>query len=308
MRRSAYPEARQHLTSGLDLVPQLPEAHDRAQHELDLHIALGQALLATKGQAAPEVEHTYNRARALCQQVGEASQHFRVLYGLANFHIVRAEFQPARELSEELLTLARHHQDPMYLLGAHFMLGTIFQHLGAYPAARAHLAQSLALYDSQQHHAYTRLFEWDLGVFCQAFAPHTLWHLGYPDQALAMSHEGVTLAQRLAHPLSRAMALAYAAMLHQFRREPRAVQVQAEAAIALCTEQQFAYYLAWGMTMLGWARVAQGENVEGLAADAPRPRGLARYGGGFAATVLSSTAGRGVWTNGPGGGRPDVAG
>ena len=229
-----------------------------------MQIALGHVLLATKGQAAPEVGHTYNRALALCQHVGEASQHFRVLYGLCHFHIVRAEFQSARALSEELLTLAQHIQDPTYLLGAHFMLGTIWQHLGAYPAARTHLAQSLTLYDPQQHYAHTVLFEWDLGVFCRAFAPHTLWHLGYPDQALAMSHEGLTQAQGLSHPLSLAMALDYAAMFQQFRREPRAVYELAGAAIVLCTEQGFAYYRAWGMTMQGWAQVAQGQDVEGL--------------------------------------------
>ena len=54
-------------------------------------------------------------------------------------------------------------------------------------------------------------------------------------------------------------------MLHQFRREPRAVDEQAAAAIALCTEQRFAYYLAWGTTMQGWAQVAQGQDREGLA-------------------------------------------
>ena len=31
MRRSAYPEAHQHLTSGLEVIPRLPEAHDRTQ-------------------------------------------------------------------------------------------------------------------------------------------------------------------------------------------------------------------------------------------------------------------------------------
>src|SRR6266571_4944355 len=54
-------------------------------------------------------------------------------------------------------------------------------------------------------------------------------------------------------------------MFHQFRREPRAVHEQAEAAIALCTEQRFAYYLAWGTTMQGWARVAQDQEEDGLA-------------------------------------------
>src|SRR4029453_5074001 len=67
------------------------------------------------------------------------------------------------------------------------------------------------------------------------------------------------------HPFSLAIALAYAAILHQFRREPRAVHEQAEAAIALCTEQGVADYLAWGTTMQGWAQVAQGQDEEGLA-------------------------------------------
>jgi predicted ATPase len=53
-------------------------------------------------------------------------------------------------------------------------------------------------------------------------------------------------------------------MLQQFRREPQAVYEQAETAIALCTEQGFAYYLAWGTTMQGWARVAQGQDEAGL--------------------------------------------
>ena len=38
--------------------------------------------MATKGHAAPEVEQTYARARALCAQVGETPQLFPTLWGL----------------------------------------------------------------------------------------------------------------------------------------------------------------------------------------------------------------------------------
>ena len=34
----------------------------------------------------------------------------------------------------------------------------------------------------------------------------TLWHLGYPDQALKRSNEAVALAQGLSHPPSLALA------------------------------------------------------------------------------------------------------
>jgi predicted ATPase len=243
----------------------LPDTPERAQRELDLQIALGQAFTATKGQAAPEVGHTYRRARELCQQGGETPQRFRVLWGLWYFHVVRAELQTARELGEELLTLAQHLQDPMSLLGAHFALGGALLCLGEFPLSRQQWDQHLALYNPLQHPAHVVLFGWDLGVFGRSWASHALWALGYPDQALAMSREALTLAQELSHPFSRAVALDYAAMLHQFRREPHAVHERAEAAIALCTEQGFAYYLAWGTTMQGWALVAQGQGEADMA-------------------------------------------
>jgi class 3 adenylate cyclase len=81
LQRSANPEAIQHLTTGLRLLATLPETPARAQQELNLQIALGPALSATKGFAAPEVEQTYARARALCAQVGETPQLFPTLRG-----------------------------------------------------------------------------------------------------------------------------------------------------------------------------------------------------------------------------------
>ena len=72
--RSAYLEAISHLTTGIELLKTLPETPERTQQALTLHIALGAALLMTKGHAAPEVEHAYTQARALCQQVGETPE------------------------------------------------------------------------------------------------------------------------------------------------------------------------------------------------------------------------------------------
>jgi predicted ATPase len=65
--------------------------------------------------------------------------------------------------------------------------------------------------------------------------------------------QALELAQGLSHPFSLALAHCYAAMLHQFRREPRLVQQQAEAAMTLCTEHGFTYYLAWATLLRGWA-------------------------------------------------------
>ena len=79
LQRSANLEAVQHLSMALSRLATLPETAARVQQELDLQIALGPALMAARGWAAPEVEQTYGRARVLCTQLGETSQLFPTL-------------------------------------------------------------------------------------------------------------------------------------------------------------------------------------------------------------------------------------
>jgi class 3 adenylate cyclase/predicted ATPase len=267
IQHSAYVEAIGHLTKGLEVLKVLPDGPERSQQELGFMTILGLALVATKGQANEEVERTYARAREICRQMGETQQLFLVLWGLLSFYVVRAELQAAWEVGEQLLTLAQRQHDNAYLMVAHWALGQTLLFRGELAPARAHLEQGINRYDPQQYHSLAFLsgFPGDPGVFCLCFAAHTLWHLGYPDQALKRIHEALTLAQELGHPFSHALALDYAAMLHQFRREGHMVQESAAAAMTLCREQGFAYYLAWGTIMQGWALVVQGQSDEGMA-------------------------------------------
>ena len=80
--RSAHLEAISHFTTGIELLKILPETSERVQQALLLYIALGAALQMTKGRGAPEVEHAYAQAYALCPQVGETPELIMVLFGL----------------------------------------------------------------------------------------------------------------------------------------------------------------------------------------------------------------------------------
>src|SRR5262245_1927397 len=123
IERSANLEAISHLTKGLELLNTLPDTLEHRQQELDMQTTLGGALSDTKGLAAPEVAAAYHRARELCQQVGEPSQLLPVLRGLVFLYVNRGEFQTARELGEQMLSLAQRVQDPVGLADAHIMLG-----------------------------------------------------------------------------------------------------------------------------------------------------------------------------------------
>jgi class 3 adenylate cyclase/predicted ATPase len=262
--RSAHLEAIAHLRQGLELLKTLPETSERPQREVDLLITLGASLRATQGTAAVEVGETYARARHLCHHLEKPHQLFPVLRGLSGYYNVCAEYQTAHALGEQLLTLAQQVQATGMLVEAHRALGVTWFMLGALASAHQHFAQGIVLYDPQQYRTSTFLYGQDAGVMCHSRAAWTLWHLGYPDQALAQSQGTMTLAQQVARPLSLSFVLGFAAVFHQLRREWQLVQERAEAVMSLATEQGFSYWIAFGSLLHGWALAHQGQAQEGI--------------------------------------------
>src|SRR5262249_14353445 len=157
-------EAVNHVTTGIELLNTLPETPERTERALALHIALGAALQVTKGYAAPEVEHAYSQAYALCQQIGETPQLVPVLFGLWRFYHTRLQLHTARDLGDTLLRLTQHVDDPALTLVTHFVMGCLWLALGALPAARRHLEEAVAHSTPDQHRALVFRLGQDLGV------------------------------------------------------------------------------------------------------------------------------------------------
>jgi class 3 adenylate cyclase/predicted ATPase len=262
--RSAHVEAIAHLGQGVTLLQTLPETRERVQQEVDMLIALGASLIATKGYAAPEVQHTYTRAQQLCQHLENPHQLFPVLRGLWIYYLGHVELQTAHALGEQLLTLAQHVQDAAMLVAAHRALGTTLFLRGAVASALPHFAEGMTLYDPKQHRASVFQHGEDSGVLCHTYAAWALWYLGSPDQALARSQHAVALAQQSVHSYSLGQALNAAAIVHQFRREVRATQERADAVVLLAQEQGFAFYMAFGAMLRGWTLAHQGQAQAGI--------------------------------------------
>jgi predicted ATPase len=169
-----------------------------------------------------------------------------------------------RELGEQLLSLAQRLQDPDLLLEAHHALWASLFFGSELAAARPHLDQGMRLYDPQRHRTHAVLYSGHApGVCCHMLAAPSLWLLGYPDQAVASIQAALVLAQQLAHPLSLALALYWAAVLHHLRREVLLTQARAEAAMTIATDQGFPQQLAQAMPLQGWALATNGHGEEG---------------------------------------------
>jgi TOMM system kinase/cyclase fusion protein len=265
VERSANVEAISHFTNGLELLKTLPEAPERIQQELTLHIAMGSPLLMLKGHTAPEVEQTYARAYELAQQLGETPQRFSVLVGLWRFYLSQARLRSARELAEQCFTLSQGLQDPALLQEAYLVLGSTLFYLGEPVSALTHLEQGIALYDRRQRRPLTFSAGIDPGVACLSWAAWTLWKLGYADRALTTGLQALTLAEELSHPYSLGFALFFTAVLHKRRRDIQLVRERADAAIALASKQGFVRWWAGAMIMRGWTLAEQGAREEGIA-------------------------------------------
>lgn len=88
-----------HLSQGLALLKTLPETRERLQREVDLQIALGASLIATRGHADPEVGQCYTHARDLCHSLDDPHRLFPVLRGLAMVHAVSCRWRMTWESS-----------------------------------------------------------------------------------------------------------------------------------------------------------------------------------------------------------------
>ena len=262
IERSANLEAVSHLTRGLAVLATLPETSERLHQEMDLHLTLGPALMATRGYGAPEVGHTYARAHALGQHGGDPQQQFQALWGLWRFHVVAQAVMQARPLADQLFALAQQAHDPACLLAAQNAVGITLFYLGEFTHALTSFEAAIALYDPEQHRVLAFRYGQDPGVICYAFAALTLWMLGYPDQSLQRSQAALAHAQ---DPFSRAYALFWTALPPQFCGRRQTVSAQAATAVALSTEQQFSLWKEGAMMLQGWAQAHQGHAEEGRA-------------------------------------------
>jgi predicted ATPase len=267
--RSASVEAIAHLSKGLELVGNLPDEPKRAEQEFALRLAIGGPLIATEGYAVAEVERTYSRAWALCDQLGQSAELFPVLRGLWNCYFVRGDLQQAHNLAERLAGLAEEQGEPLRRALARRALGTTLFVLGRFADSTAALNDGIAIDDAVEagddHRAHLLLYTERAGVVCRLYSAWVLWFLGFPDRALQRVESGLALGQRLAHANSLAFAQNFAAVLHSFRREFDAARRRAEATIDLASEHPLPQWLAEAIICRGFALVGLGQQIEGIA-------------------------------------------
>jgi class 3 adenylate cyclase len=268
-RRSANSEAVAHLRRGIAAVRGLPETVERNRLELALQLALGPALVSSRGFGDAEASTGYQRAAELARRLGDDRDRFAATWGL--WITIRAKsasdhMRLRLQYLGEMVEAAERTGDAELLLQAHHSSWSTRIWNGEFARASEHVRSGLALYDPERHRHHALMYGGhDPGVCGNGQGAVALWALGWPDRAVQSARESIVLGETLDHLPSLLHSLWFATSVYFLRRQAADVLACSARLLALGSEHGLKLYEAIGGVFHGWALIQQLDAQAGLA-------------------------------------------
>ena len=263
LARPAYQEAVGHLSHAIRLTEAQGEDRHWREKELELQVLMGQVLIANQGYAADLTSMTFDRALALCEEIGETPFRVPALFGYWSCQYIRSESTEdmARDFAE---AVAAHSESGPHVVSLRIS-ALVEIHRGNFIEGMALVDQALDAYDPAEHRHLAHQYAHDPRAAALNYKSWLKWWLGYPEQSDKAGEAGLAWAQELDHANTIGIALCWGRVL------PSVMQGRvAEAAnwaietIEISTELVMPLWRAWSRIYLGWAQAKQGHYEEGL--------------------------------------------
>jgi DNA-binding winged helix-turn-helix (wHTH) protein/tetratricopeptide (TPR) repeat protein len=236
-RRADHTEAVSQFQRGLALLREMPPSLDRDGLELSLQRGLAGALTVGRGYADVGLARVHARVRELAERTGDPRQSAAAILALAIFHLGRAEYQRAIELSLDVERLSPSEADAAERLGALRQRAAALFFSGDLRSAAALFERIDAAAREGREGLLAPAGGGDMGAAALVLGAIDLWILGHTDRAEEAARHGVRAARSSASPFVEAFAANDAAILHGLRHEREAAL--AAASIALDLSQRF---------------------------------------------------------------------
>ncbi|MGY8668530.1 adenylate/guanylate cyclase domain-containing protein [Bradyrhizobium sp. UFLA05-109] len=250
LARSALVEATVQLIRALSQIATLPGTPALRRDQINLQVALVNALMHTKGHAAPETIASLDRARAFIEQVeslGESPEDplllFSVLYGFWVANYIGFNSDALLDFATECLALAEKRGTMVPLMLGHRLMGTSLMCTGALAESRAHYDQAIAIYDPAEHRALAARFGQDIRVAALSYRSWALWLLGFPEAARRDAEQALKEAREIGQAATLMYALFHTSFTHICCGNYAAASAEADELVPLADERGS---LFWG--------------------------------------------------------------
>jgi predicted ATPase len=258
LARSALVEATVQLIRALSQIATLPGTPALRGDQIKLQVALVNALMHTKGHAAPETIASLDRARAFVEQaesLGESPEDplllFSVLYGFWVANYIRFNSDALLDLATECLALAEKQGTMVPLMLGHRLMGTSLMCTGALAESRAHYDQAIAIYEPAEHRALATRFGQDMRVAALSYRSLALWLLGFPEAAGRDAEQALKEAREIGQAATLMYALFHTSLTHICCGNYAAASAEANELVPLGDERGSLFWGALGMLVQG---------------------------------------------------------
>jgi len=234
-----------------------------AEDQLFILMQTGQYLTATRGFAAPEARICYERAEPLCYSLNRPRHRYLAMVGQWRYSLVTDKLSATMQIAQRIYSLAQEQNDSALMVGAYRALAPTVYFLGDFKTAREYAIRGVEIWRSGGVPSPVEEVAAP-AVICLISEALSEWHSGEIASCQAPMAQAMSLAKELNDMPGLAQALLFAGWLAHFKRSPTEVERLASDLIELSTHQNFAFFLAGGEILRGWARSASGDTAEGL--------------------------------------------
>jgi class 3 adenylate cyclase/predicted ATPase len=271
LARSALREAAEQIARALDQIATLPATAVSRREAIRLQVELANALIHTKGHAAPETQASFMRAHELIEQaeaMGEPPEDplmpFSVLYGFWVANRVALKGDVARRLAAQFLARAQERKAAGALVIGHLVMGISLVITGDFVDGREHLDRAITLYDPDEHRALATQFAHDARVSAFSWRAIALWALGHPEAALADVEHALRDARDIGHAATTMYGLSHTTLTLIACGRAAAADASIDELTVLADEKRTLFWKAYAMLLRGQLLSLAGKAAEAV--------------------------------------------
>jgi hypothetical protein len=222
--------------------------------------------VAMRGWASPDVVELLGPAVPLAEASGQHSALLPVIHGLWVHHMSAGKHEVALGWARRQLELAEQHDDEVLELNGLRSLMTSHFWRGDLRGSLAHGDRIRERYRAERHASIAEVTNADPYTADGSYRCQSLWMLGLPDTARAVSDEKDEFARRRNHPFDLCFALTIGALTFDYRCEPDELLARTGEAIRIGRQHHvplMSETMAQIITGIAWLRAGRvGESID----------------------------------------------
>ena len=266
LQRSANLEGIEHLTRGLAVLATLPDTSDRLQHELDLHVTLGPAFIATRGYSLARGRTYVRPGVGTLPAARGAPAAFPGVVWPVYVRILSAASTGKRVTRPSSFCTwpsARRKRPPSWWpTGPWACRCTSW---GRWPRPASILPRASRCTIPSSTARSPSAYGQDPGVAALVLTPSPCGSWAILTRPCGGATRRARSQRTWRIPLLSPMRSAHLAMFHQYRRDREEAHRHAEAATRVSRERGFPFWLGVGLILQGWACATRHQPAEQIA-------------------------------------------